>query len=84
MSNDRNVNDNPEAFTWNGLCSPEINLRDYFAARAMQEMINANGIKPTKATYTRWGLEVGDFHGLVAKCAYALADRMLEARKCDD
>ncbi|HAZ42333.1 MAG TPA: hypothetical protein DCY52_08705 [Methylococcaceae bacterium] len=61
-----------------------MTLRDYFAAKAMPTMLDGNGVKITKAHYISRGLDVGDFHGLVARCAYELADRMLEARKCDD
>jgi len=47
----------------------EINLRDYFAAKALQGLVSAWG-----------GHDVTDFHEL-AQDSYAMADAMLKARK---
>ena len=71
MSNDRNVNDNPEAFPWNGLCSPGMTLRDYFAAKALQGGCSSVDVEcVNKPVFAKW--------------CYEMADAMLKARKCDD
>jgi len=50
-----------------------MTLRDYFAAKAMQPLLRANGLSITSPSAG------GDNHS-VARVAYAMADAMLEAR----
>jgi len=56
--------------------APGMTLRDYFAAKAMQEII---------ASQYEDGIYVGDANNdsehLCARCAYIMADAMLEARE---
>lgn len=56
-----------------------MDLRDYFAAKAMQAVVSA-----AKAAEigTDNGAITEDTHR-VARCAYAVADAMMEARKDD-
>ncbi len=70
-----NINDGGPAFpvpTY-GLYAPQdgMNLRDYFAAKAMQAFVSAWA---STMQYPDTDLEVAEY-------AYAMADAMLEARK---
>jgi len=53
--------------------SKGMTLRDYFAAKAMQSLLRANGLSITSPSAG------GDNHS-VARVAYAMADAMLEVR----
>ena len=61
----------------NTCIEPGMDLRDYFAAKAMQGMATWD-IKVMDKLATDFG-ELPDFY--LAKNAYAIADAMMEARK---
>lgn len=60
----------------------EADLRDYFAAKAMQALIRelAN-TEQADEEMQKLGLVEGDFDRLVAKCSYDYADAMLKERE---
>jgi hypothetical protein len=58
-----------------------MTLRDYFAAKAMQSLINEMSFQEeADEQMQKLGLREGEFDKLVAKCAYDYADAMLKAR----
>jgi len=59
-----------------------MSMRDYFAAKAMQSLINEMSFQEeADEQMKKLGLRDGEFDKLVAKCAYDYADAMLKARK---
>lgn len=60
-------NDGGPAFPFTGCGTDGMNLRDYFAAKAMSEI--------------RWSEEDSDHNLEAAKHCYAIADAMLAARE---
>jgi hypothetical protein len=58
-----------------------MTLRDYFAAKAMQSLINEMSFtKEADKQMKKLGFIDGEFDKLIAKCAYDYADAMLKAR----
>lgn len=61
------------------LSNKGMSLRDYFAAKAMQSIIQARLLNPCKDDF-QIGPAPGNKNNLVATCAYAVADEMLLER----
>lgn len=61
-----------------GLASPGMTLRDYFAAKALPEVMAAYDRNSADDDYTVWDEKN---KRLIAITAYDFADAMLEARK---
>lgn len=64
-----------------GFVQGNMTLRDYFAAKAMQSLINEMSFtEEADEKMQELGFKDGQFDRLVAKCAYDYADAMLEER----
>ena len=55
-----------------------MDLRDYFAAKAMQGMLCEGYIPEQRVNYSSYN---GIFHDLYAEQAYKIADSMMKARE---
>jgi hypothetical protein len=60
---------------WNGM-----NLRDYFAAKAMAALINTLPSGLAEGEMKAQGFGYGEVDAFIAKCAYDYADAMLKER----
>ena len=65
---------------WTGNLDSEggMDLRDYFAAKAMQGLI-ANPEVEKELAFKKW--ELGEWDNAVSKFAYSIADAMMKARE---